>query len=257
MIATTTSPDPSVTADPTLLLLTGWCDDRAQFDPLLAEAGRHRRTVSMDWRGHGGSADADGDFGLEELVADALEVIGRTGAPRVVPVAVSHAGWVAVELRRRLGEQVAGLVLVDWMVLGTPPGFEGALRGLQDPDAWEVVREQLFGLWTEGVDHPAVLESVRRMAKHGQEMWARAGREIARSFEAEPVPATALAGLGCPVLHLYAQPDDPGFLRAQQQLAEQAPWFEVQKLEARSHFPMLEVPEEMAALIESWVARNG
>ena len=61
-----------------------------------------------------------------------------------MPVALSHAGWVAVELRRRLGaRRVPGIVLLDWMVLGTPSGFDGALAGLQDDTAWADVRAAL------------------------------------------------------------------------------------------------------------------
>jgi pimeloyl-ACP methyl ester carboxylesterase len=254
MIATTTSTG-HASDDPVLLLMTGWCDDRAQLDALLAATGRTRRTVSMDWRGHGGSSPASGDFGTDDLVADALRVVEEVGAERVVPVAVSHAGWVAIELRRRLGERVPGLVLIDWMVLGPPPGFAGALAGLQDPDAWSAVRDQLFAMWTDGVDHPDVLHSVRRMAGHGREMWARAGREIARSFEEHGAPVDVLRGLGCPVLHLYAQPRDPAYLDAQQALAAAEPWFDVRRLDARSHFPMLEVPDEMAEAIEAHVGR--
>lgn len=252
MIATTTSTGHPAD-EPALLLMTGWCDDRAQLDPLLAATGRHRRTLSMDWRGHGGSSPASGDFGTEELVRDALTVVAEAGIERVVPVAVSHAGWVAVELRRRLGERVPALVLVDWMVLGPPPGFADAMAGLQDPEAWTEVRDQLFALWTEGVDHPGVLTSVRRMARHGQQMWARAGREISASFQRHGAPVGVLAELGCPVLHLYAQPADPAYLEAQEALAAAEPWFDVRRLPARSHFPMLEVPEVMAEAIEAHV----
>jgi pimeloyl-ACP methyl ester carboxylesterase len=35
----------------------------------------------------------------------------------------------------------------------------------------------------------------------------------------------------------------------QRQFAEQHPWFEVVPLQAASHFPMLEVPDEMAETI--------
>ena len=37
------------------------------------------------------------------MVADALAVIEAAGIEQVVPVAASHSGWVAIELRRRLG----------------------------------------------------------------------------------------------------------------------------------------------------------
>ena len=148
------------------------------------------------------------------------------------------------------------VVLVDWMVLGAPPGFTEALAALQHPDAWEEVRDQLFALWTDGVTHPGVLASVRRMAGHDREMWARAGREIAAGFAARPVPLAAFGELDCPVLHLYAQPGDPDFLAAQQAFAEEHGWFEVRRLDALSHFPMLEVPDAMAVLLEDFVARR-
>lgn len=255
MIATTTSPAPA-TDSPALLLLTGWCDDRRAFDPLLAEVGRQRHAVSMDWRGHGGSPPAPTDFDTADLVADALEVIERTGIDRVVPVAVAHAGWVALELARRLGPRVPAVVLLDWMVLGPPPGFTGALQGLQEPAAWESVRDYLFAVWTDGVDHPGVLASVRRMAEHDRTMWARAGREIAASFSTEPVPLAAFAELGRPVKHLYAQPRNPEFLTAQQEYAERHPWFEVERLDAVSHFPMIEVPRTVATHVEEFVRRS-
>lgn len=57
-----------------------------------------------------------------------------------------------------------------------------------------------------------------------------------------------------PVLHLYAQPEEPGYLAAQQAFAASHPWFQVFKLEARSHFPMYEVPDEMTMAIERFVA---
>ena len=40
-------------------------------------------------------------------------------------------------------------------------------------------------------------------------------------------------------LHRYSQPEDPGYLRAQQSFAATHAWFSVRKLDAHSHFPML------------------
>jgi pimeloyl-ACP methyl ester carboxylesterase len=241
--------------DPTLLLLPGWCGDRSVFDPLLEPLGQHHRVVSVDWRGHG-DTPADGDFGTAELVEDAVEVIRHLGAQHVVPVALSHAGWVAIELRRRLGATaVPGVVLLDWMVLGPPPPFLGALRGLQHPDSWQDVRSGLFGMWLGDLDIPALETYVGSMGGYGFEMWARAGREIESSFAEHGSPVAALAALDPPppTLHLYAQPADPGLLAAQQQYAAEHRWFSVVKLEAASHFPMLEVPEVLSDEITGFV----
>jgi pimeloyl-ACP methyl ester carboxylesterase len=173
-------------------------------------------------------------------------------------VATAHAGWVAIELRRRLGaEKVPALVLVDWMVTGAPPGFLDGLRAMQNEASFANVRASLFGRWTTGVSEPAVHAFVKEMGKFGFDMWSRAGREIGAAFEKEPSPLAALERLSpsCPTLHVYAQPDDPGFLAAQKSYAESHAWFHVHKLDARSHFPTLEVPGAISAAITQFVSR--
>jgi pimeloyl-ACP methyl ester carboxylesterase len=242
--------------DPALLLLPGWCGDRFVFDHMATALAAHRRVLVSDLGGHGGNAGHTGDFDSRQQVNDLLALVDELGVDRIVPVTLSHAGWFGIELRRRLGaERVPGLVLMDWMVLGTPPGFTDALAGLQDPAAWQEVRGALFGMWTQGVGATAVHDYVASMAEYGFEHWSRAGREIAASFAAEGSPLDALARLDqpCPTLHLYAQPTDDGYLVAQQQAAAQHTWFSVQRLTACSHFPMLEAPGAAAAQVERFV----
>src|SRR5437899_625195 len=129
--------------EPALLCLPGWCVDRSAFEDLTGACSRDRRTLSLDWRGHGQSAPAASDFGEAELIDDAMDVIQESGAQSVVPIALAHAGWVAIELRRRLGERIPAIVLVDWLVLDPPPPFLGALACLQDPGTWKSTRDQL------------------------------------------------------------------------------------------------------------------
>ncbi len=243
--------------EPALLFMPGWCGSRRVFDELARCCAQWRRTLAIDWRGHGESARPASDFGAGDLANDALAVIEASQAGLVVPVALSHAGWVAIELRRRLGPRIPKLVLLDWIVLEAPPPFLRALQSLQDPAQWRQTREQLFSMWLQGLDIPALTRYVREdMGSYPFEMWARAGREISGLYAKHGSPLQALASLDppVPVLHLYAQPDDPGYLAAQQSFGAAHPWFRASKLGARSHFPMYEVPEEMAMAIESFVA---
>lgn len=244
--------------DPALLLLPGWCGDRSVFGPMAGLLAGSHRTVVADLRGQGGLADRTGDFDSAEQVDDLVALVEERGLEQVVPVALSHAGWFAVELRRRLGaRRVPGVVLLDWMVLGTPPGFTEALAGLQAPQAWQEVRAALFGMWTDGVGARAVHDYVASMGEHGFDHWSRAGREIAAGFAHDGTPLDALAALQepCPTLHLYAQPADDGYLAAQQDAAARLGWFEVVRLEACSHFPMLEVPGAVAGHVTEFVTR--
>lgn len=245
--------------EPALLLVPGWCGDRDVFDGLAARLADHRRTVVTDLRGQGDlTSAAEQDFDASAQVDDLVATLDAAGIDRVVPVALAHAGWFAVDLRRRLGaERVPGLVLVDWMPLGTPPGFADALAGLQDPGRWQEVRAALTQMWVSGIDTPAVHDYVAAMTTYGFTHWSRAGREISRGF-AQGSPLAVLAGLGgCPTLHLYAQPADPAYLALQADFALLHPWFQVRRLDAVSHFPMLEVPGTMACEIEEFACSLG
>lgn len=174
-----------------------------------------------------------------------------------MPVALAHAGWVAIELRRRLGDRVPKLVLLDWIVLEAPKPFLDALQGMQSSDRSRQTVEHIFSLWLEGVDNPELHRFVREeMGSYGFDMWARAAREINAAYARAGSPLRALAAIQppVPVLHLYAQPEDPGYLAAQQSFAASHSWFSVGKLNARSHFPMFEVSNEMVVAIEGFVA---
>ncbi|MFL5654763.1 MAG: alpha/beta fold hydrolase [Ktedonobacteraceae bacterium] len=242
--------------EPALLMLPGWCANRTELKFLAPLASACRRTLALDWRGHGESGAAPTDFGVRDLVNDALAIIEASGAASIIPVAISHSGWVALELRRRLGRRIPKLVLLDWIILEAPAPFVDVLEALQDPAQWESARQQLFSTWLEGIDHPEVIRFVREeMAAYGFAMWARAAREILVAYTQAGSPLKALAKLSSPVptLHLYSQPADPGYLAAQQAFASRHPWFQVRRLAAKSDFLTLEVPEMVAAQIEHFV----
>lgn len=246
--------------DPALLLMPGWCSTRKAFGSLIDLCAKHRRVLGVDWRGHGRSGIPAADFGESGLVEDALAVIQASGAQNIVPVALAHSGWVAIELRRRLGNRVAKIVLVDWLVLDAPAPFLASLHGLQDRLHWEETRNRLFSTWLQGVGNDAVKNFVQyEMGIFGFEMWSRAGREIAASYQKHGSPLAALENLDPPVptVHIYAQPADPVYWQAQQSFAAEHPWFNAVRVNAISHFPMLEEPEEMAQAIEEFVSSTG
>lgn len=241
--------DDEGTGPTTLLCLPGWCGPRTVFQPLVDRLAKTHRVLSLDWRGHGDSASDRGDFGQAELIDDAVAVIDHADADTVTPVALSHAGWVAVGLRRRLGAaRIPRLALIDWMVLGPPPSFLGALDAMRDPATTRQVIDGIIEMWRSGLDLAELDAYLKEMAATPDEMWQRAAREISAAFEAEPVPLQALGEMDQPppTLHLYAQPSDHDFLEGQRQFAAAHPWFSVERLSAGSHFPMFEVPDAMA-----------
>lgn len=244
--------------DVTFFFLPGWCGPRTYFEALADRLSSQHRTLTMDWRGHGESMPVTGDFGFGDLVDDAVSIIEECGARNVVPVAAAHAGWVAIELRRRCGaDLVPGIVFLDWMVLGAPEPFLGALAGMAERATTRRAVEGLTGMWLADVELPALRSYVESMVESDDEMWARAAREIAGQFERNGVPLEKVAELdpAPPTLHLYAQPGDPAFREAQQAFAAEHPWFRVEKLDAVSHFPVFEVPDAVADHLADFVSQ--
>ncbi|MCP3098748.1 alpha/beta hydrolase [Myxococcus sp. K15C18031901] len=243
--------------EPALLLIPGWCTRRDLFQPLVPLCAARRRVLAVDLRGHGDSEPGPGDFDGGAILEDLLTVVEASGARQVVPVALSHAGWWALELRRELGaERVPRLVLLDWIVTEAPPTFLATLHGLVSAN-WKRAREDLFREWTAGVEREELRRFIiEEMGAFPEEMWARAGREISAAYSREGSPLRALTGLSpaTPTLHLYARPDSHDYLEAQVAFGAHHPWFHVMRLPAVSHFPTLEVPALIAAGIEAFVS---
>jgi pimeloyl-ACP methyl ester carboxylesterase len=243
--------------EPALLLLTGWCSSRRRWAlaaPLLAT---HRRVVSFDYRGHGDSPAAPADFGTAGMVEDALAVIEAAQLETVIPCAASHSGWVAIELARRLGERVPAIIHLDWLLVEPSDAYMGLLSRLQSPEHWPQARDALFGIWRAGEDSAHIAEAIAVMNRHGAEMWMRSGREIEAAYRRAGSPLRALSTLEPrrTVLHLYGQPASQEYLDVQERFAADRPWFSVRRLDARTHFSMIEAPEAVARAIED-VART-
>jgi pimeloyl-ACP methyl ester carboxylesterase len=237
--------------EPALVYLTGWCSARTSYAAMVEHTARHRRSIAIDWRGHGTSPAPDGDFGWPQMADDVLAVLAGCGVDRFVPVANAHAGWVARDLAERASDRVAGIVLLNWLVLEAPPPFTAGLTALADPATTRAAAEGLTASWLDGhEDVPGLAGQIAAMRGHGDQMWARAGREIAAAYTAHTSPLRAFAALGSPppVRHLYAEPKDDGFLAEQEAFARSHPWFTVRRFDtAHTHFPMLELPAELAA----------
>ena len=242
------------TGEPALLCLTGWCSSRARFEHLVPLLAEKRRVLAFDWRGHGDSERNGADFVQADMVEDALGVIEAAGVEHVVPVAASHSGWVAIELRRRLGaERVPKLVHMDWMVVEPSERYMDVIRMLQSDDTWSQARDTLFTIWQAGTDRPDVRRVIDVMQEQSQEMWMRSGREIEAAYTRGTSPLKTYEREPAPALHVYGQPQDPAYLEVQRAFAAEHPWFHVQTVPAQTHFAMVETPREAAEAIEAFV----
>jgi pimeloyl-ACP methyl ester carboxylesterase len=146
----------------TLLCMHGWAGSRAYFDPVIAQLDPSLvRAVSLDFPGHGSSADVSGRFTLDLLADAVIAVADASGADTFVVLGFSMSGKFAQYVSYRHPDRVLGQVLVA----GCPVG-ELAL--------------------------PAELL---------EDWYARAGdaeqlSEIVRTYSTRPIPPQLLATLG-------------------------------------------------------------
>jgi pimeloyl-ACP methyl ester carboxylesterase len=129
----------------------------------------HRRVLAMDWRGHGESQAPKRDFGHAEMVADVLAVIQASGAQSVIPIAQAHGGWVAVELRRKLGERVPRMIFTSWNPISTGQNPLAMMQALQDTARWPETVEQLLTMWLRGAPSSVNTHIRNEMESHGSE----------------------------------------------------------------------------------------
>ena len=73
---------------------------------------------------------------------------------------------------------------------------------------------------------------------------------VAYARTGSPLEALARLTPPPPTLHVYAIPKDDGFLAAQTAFAAKHPWFIVERLTSRTHFPTIDAPDALAEAVE-------
>jgi len=97
-----------------VLLLHSLAGNGGQWALQLDHLRRHRRTVALDFRGHGESDPADdGDYSIPGFAADVAAAADQLGLRRFLLAGHSLGAAVAIEYAGRHPERVAGLLLVD------------------------------------------------------------------------------------------------------------------------------------------------
>lgn len=121
----------------TLVLIHGSMDRHSGFRRLAKSLSTTNRVLTYDRRGYAGSSQMSGPFGVDQQVADLLEVID---ARPVVLVGHSFGGVVALSCASRHPELVQGVVVYESPMSWEPwwPQDSGGARAVamaDDPEA--------------------------------------------------------------------------------------------------------------------------
>lgn len=245
---------------PVVVLMSGWCHDHRLFDQLVPHLESDLRVLCVDWRGHGADRTPVPDFGYREQAADTIAVLDALGVDRFLPLSHSHGGWANLEIADRVGiERTPRLLVVDWLMTSPAPGFTDGLAAIQDPERWIAGRQGLYDVWLNGQRHERVERHLEvEMSGFDFEMWARSCRVIADAYATFGSPLQRMASLAAPrpTTHLFSQPNDPAYEKAQVDFRSEHPWFDYRTLGGPTHFPTLDSPALVAAAVRDNLVRD-
>ncbi|GAA2071900.1 alpha/beta fold hydrolase [Actinomadura alba] len=261
-------------AGPVVVLVHAGCADRRMWEhQVTALSGRHR-VIRYDWRGHGESADAVGDFAHHE---DLLALLDSLEVQQAALVGCSDGGKIVLDAALTAPERVSSLTLVAAGLSGhTWPSsmldlYRERVHSVIGLDRLRRYRAGAAGaVETADLDAHAAAETEFLVAGPGRsradlapEVW-RLALDMDRLVnermwtvpQAPGRPPTSpakerLAEVGVPALVVIGSADVPEIQAASDLLAEGIKGARKVVLPDTGHLPPLERPEEFnAALID-------
>jgi len=238
--------------EPPIVFVHGWCCDRSYFAPQVAHfAGRHA-VAALDLRGHGESGrsgpGADG-YRVEALADDVLAVAQAAGLRQPVIAGHSLGALAGLACATRPGA-IRALLMIDPAPItnGAAAAFflDSVAAVAADHDgSWR--RSFVAGLFLP-TDHVRRTAIINGMAQVPPDIAAATARAMGE-FDG----AAALAAAAVPVLSIgSAVPANKSAdLRARR------PSIMIGQTVGSGHFVQLEVPDQVNAMVERFLAITG
>jgi pimeloyl-ACP methyl ester carboxylesterase len=244
--------DAAGAGDPPMIFIHGWCCDRSYFAPQFEHFASGHAVVAMDLRGHGESgrpAARPGGYAMDVMADDVLSVAAAAGCDR--PVLVGHSLGALIGLSCAAW---AGVIRALVMVDPAPITNEKAKRffresvgavAADDNGSWRTTFVEGMFLPTDAARRAAIIEQMTRTPP-------AISAEVMRVM-GEFDGAGALAQATVPVLSIgSAVPSN-----ASTDLRRLCPAITVGQTVGSGHFNQLEVPDQVNAMIERFLAVNG
>jgi pimeloyl-ACP methyl ester carboxylesterase len=227
--------------DPIVLLPPMFCDARAYAQLTTALSPAHTLV----------QAPITGGDRIEEIASGLLDTLPR----RCVLVGQGLGAIVAMELARRAGDRVSGLVLASTTALAETP--QGAAHA--EPLIIKLKSDQMEaavdGVWPTGAFAPgpsrgAVIEGVRKMARN---LGAQACISQIRANQRRRDYQGVLRQCKAPALVLCGDQEGAHVPRHHQLLADLIPGAQAHVIEGAGALPSLEQPAAFRAAITAWL----
>ncbi len=235
-----------------VLLVHGWCCDHTYLAPQFEHfVGRCTRVVAVDLRGHGRSDKPRQIYTMQAFADDLAWLCDQFGLVKPVVIGHSMGGIVAFDLAARYPALPSAVVMLDAAVV-LPAGARAAiprfLEELRGPDYEKVLREYVANvLFIPTDDQQRKTRILNDMSSTPQHVMVSA-MEGLRDYD----PVAVSGGLTAPALYIAANEPQP---RANMpRLLELCPQLLTGKTVGSGHFCQLEVPEQVNAMIDRFLA---
>lgn len=234
--------------EPELLFVPGWCCDHTAFQPQFDHFARTHTVTAIDLRGVGQSDCPDDGYSVPELADDVAAFCDVVGIEKPVVVGHSLGGMIAVDLGARYPSLPSALVLVDPGPIDPLPEtvefFRGFAGQLERPEGEEVRRAYVHDMGAR--DDELARWIVEHMCAVRQPVAAAVIRGVSEWNGRDLLPRCTV-----PVLLLRAEiREDSDVVRLQ----GIKPDLEVGITFGAGHFHQLEVPGQVNAMIERFLA---
>jgi pimeloyl-ACP methyl ester carboxylesterase len=234
-----------------IVFVHGWSCDRSYFAPQLEYFSGAHPVAALDLRGHGESscpAPAGAVYTIPQFAADVIAVTESCGWER--PIVVGHSLGAIIAVAVAAEGRAAAAVLVDCSPL-SPTGatrelFEAAVQacGRDDNGSWRTQFVNTMFLSTDRVRRGEILTGMSR----GPADVAAAGIQAVLDFDG----LAALSSCKVPTLLIgSALQSNP-----LEMLRSAKPDIVIGQTVGAGHFNQLEVPEQVNAMIDRFVATS-
>lgn len=233
---------------PPMVLVHGWNSERSYLAPQFDHFARTRTVLALDWRGHGTSAPArNGRYAVPDLAMDVAAVVAAEGLVRPVVVGHSLGALIALETAARGLAEAAVLLDPAPLVDARGKAFFGRVAENTRTDESGDYRRRFVERLFLPTDTVRRVEIVERAAQTPIAVAVPAAQAIA-DYDG----AGALAATTVPVLMLNA-----AFLPDLAAITALCPHLVTGQTVGAGHFHQLEVPEQVNAMIERFLALAG
>ena len=237
--------------EPPLLLVHGWTCNHSHWAAQVRHFSPRHRVITVDLRGHGQSDAPQQEYAMPGFADDLAWLCEQLGVRRPVVIGHSMGGVVTLVMAGRHPDVVRAGILVDSPFPPTQGGFERlgpVIEGMSKPDYKEFAANFIGTMFSPQDDPQRKQEIMAGMLATPQHvlvgaMKGNAGTDLLTTADALKQPMLVISAG-------YMAFSDPSLMKTRFSR------FRFGQTVGSGHFNMVEVPEQVNAMIERFLAMD-